>query len=75
MKPTISRRTLLRRTVALTTGVVAAGTIGAGSERDASDLRAGSKDPVDVSPAIAPDHDAGTGEVLDRDRHHHWETV
>jgi hypothetical protein len=24
---------------------------------------------------VVPDHDPVTGEIFDRDRHHHWDTV
>jgi len=65
MHRTISRRTLLRNTAALTTGVVAASAVRVAAETDAGQ---------DHTP-IAPDHDAATGEIVDRDRHHHWDTV
>jgi hypothetical protein len=59
----VSRRWLLRSTINLTAGVVAASTTTAAA----------------VTPAppetIAPDHDPLTGEIFDRDRHHHWDTV
>jgi hypothetical protein len=60
----VSRRWLLRSTANLTAGLVAVGTIN-----------------VETRPAetvVAPDsldHDPVTGEIFDRDRHHHWDTV
>lgn len=62
----ITRRSLLRSTATLTTVVVAAGTITAGGVAEPS------KQDASVAP---PDHDPATGEVLDRERHHHWDTV
>lgn len=64
-KTKITRRSLLRSTATLTTAVVAAGTIGA-------DVGA---EPAREERPLAPDHDPVTGEVFDRDRHHHWDTV
>jgi len=60
----ISRRALLRTTAALTTAVVAAGAI------DSADV-----DATREEAAVARDHDPATGEIRDRDRHHHWDTV
>jgi hypothetical protein len=60
----VSRRWLLRSTANLTVGAVAVGTVGFAA--------------VETKPAgtvIAPDHDPVTGEIFDRDRHHHWDTV
>jgi hypothetical protein len=57
----VSRRWLLRSTANLTAGLVAIGTINVETK------------PVET--VVAPDHDPVTGEVLDRDRHHHWDTV
>ena len=60
----VSRRWLLRSTANLTAGLVAVGAIN-----------------VETKPAetvVAPeplDHDPVTGEIFDRDRHHHWDTV
>ena len=60
----VSRRWLLRNTANLTAGLVAVGTIN-----------------VETRPAetvVAPDpldHDPVTGEIFNRDRHHHWDTV
>jgi hypothetical protein len=60
----VSRRWLLRSTANLTAGLVAAGTVNAGAaETNAAET------------AVAPDHDPVTGEIFDRDRHHHWDTV
>jgi hypothetical protein len=66
----ITRRTLLRRTATFTTGVVAASTISA-----ASPIAAGSEGRACVNDTVARDHDPETGEIFDRDRHHHWDTV
>jgi hypothetical protein len=60
----VSRRWLLRSTANLTAGVVAVGTMSLAS----ADAR-----PVET--VLAPDHDPVTGEIFDRDRHHHWDTV
>jgi hypothetical protein len=60
----VSRRWLLRRTADLTAGVVAVGTMSfAAAETTVAET------------VIAPDHDPVTGEIFDRDRHHHWDTV
>ena len=64
-KTRISRRSMLRSTATLTTVVVAAGTIDAVVVVEAARPDA---------PA-APDHDSATGEIYDRERHHHWDTV
>ena len=61
----ISRRTLLRNTATLTTGVVAASTVQIAAAEATPPAQA----------RTAPDHDPATGEVFDRDRHHHWDTV
>jgi hypothetical protein len=60
----VSRRWVLRSTAGLTAGVVAAGTV---------NLAAAEAQPTET--AVAPDHDAVTGEIFDRDRHHYWDTV
>jgi hypothetical protein len=60
----VSRRWLLRSTANLTAGLVAIGTVkGAAAESTPAET------------AAAPDHDPVTGEIFDRDRHHHWDTV
>ena len=59
----VSRRWLLRSTINLTAGVVAASTTGAAAAAAAK------------AETIAPDHDPLTGEIFDRERHHHWDTV
>lgn len=61
---TVSRRWLLRSTANLTAGLVAVGTMHVAAAETA---------PID--PAVAPDHDPVTGEIFDRERHHHWDTV
>ncbi len=74
MKPTMSRRTLLRRTAALTTGVVAASRVSAAPPKPL----AKAEDAAETNAAqieVAGDHDPATGEIFDRDRHHHWDTV
>jgi len=60
----ISRRSLLHRTATLATAVVTAGALNGTS---APSARADAPD--------RPDHDPVTGEIFDRDRHHHWDTV
>ncbi len=67
-----SRRWLLRSTANLTAGLVAAG------KMDAIDVAAVEATPMETARAdaeAAPDHDSTTGEIFDRDRHHHWDTV
>ena len=63
----ISRRRLLRNTANLTAGLVAVSALhGAAAETNPTET------------AVAPDpldHDPVTGEIFDRDRHHHWDTV
>jgi hypothetical protein len=60
----VSRRWLLRNTASLTAGLVAVGTV---------NVAAAETKPAET--AVAPDHDPVTGEIFDRDRHHHWDTV
>jgi hypothetical protein len=60
----VSRRWLLRSTANLTAGLVAGGTVNVA----AGDTNA-------AEPVVGPDHDPVTGEIFDRDRHHHWDTV
>jgi hypothetical protein len=60
----ISRRRLLRNTANLTAGLVAV---------SALHVAAAETNPTET--AVAPDHDPVTGEIFDRDRHHHWDTV
>jgi hypothetical protein len=59
----VSRRWLLRSTASLTAGLVAVGTVNVAAETTPAET------------AVAPDHDPATGEIFDRDRHHHWDTV
>jgi hypothetical protein len=61
----ISRRRLLRSTARLTAGLVAAGSVGG----------AAATPEIAETATVAPDHDAVTGEIFDRERHHHWDTV
>jgi hypothetical protein len=61
----VSRRWLLRSTARLTAGVVAAGSVS---------VAAAVPETAETTTA-APDHDAATGEIFDRARHHHWDTV
>jgi hypothetical protein len=60
----VTRRWLLRSTANLTAGIVAAGAV---------NVAAAESKPEET--AVAPDHDPATGEIFDRDRHHHWDTV
>jgi hypothetical protein len=60
----VSRRWLLRSTANLTAGLVAV-----------SAVPAAAHEPAPEAAVIAPDHDPATGEIFDRDRHHHWDTV
>jgi hypothetical protein len=60
----VSRRWVLRSTVGVTAGVAAAAT--------ATFPVAEANRAEAIS---APDHDPVTGEIFDRDRHHHWDTV
>ena len=63
----ISRRRLLRSTANLTAGLVAV---------SALHVAAAEAAPADTTDtAVQPDHDPATGEIFDRDRHHHWDTV
>lgn len=63
----VSRRSLLRSTANLTAGIVAAAAM------DIAAIEPPPTSPPD--PDVAPDHDAATGEIFDRERHHHWDTV
>jgi hypothetical protein len=68
----VSRRWLLRSSANLTAGLVAAGSM------SAIDVAAVEATPMETARAdaeVAPDHDPATGEIFDRDRHHHWDTV
>ena len=62
----VTRRSLLRRTANLTAGLVAVGAINVETKPAETKL---------AETTIAPDHDPVTGEIVDRDRHHHWDTV
>ena len=62
----VTRRWLLRSTANLTAGLVAVGTINVEANLAETKL---------AETTIAPDHDPVTGEIFDRDRHHHWDTV
>lgn len=61
----ISRRWLLRTTAHATAVVVAARTVNFAAADTSAAAEA----------AIEPDHDSATGEIFDRERHHHWDTV
>ena len=61
----VSRRWVLRTAAGLPIGVAAASSLG---NTDANGAASASRSP-------APDHDSVTGEIFDRDRHHHWDTV
>jgi hypothetical protein len=65
----VSRRWLLRNTASLTAGVVAVTASGFGA------AEATVEETTAPESAIAPDHDPATGEIFDRERHHHWDTV
>ena len=60
----VSRRWLLRSTANLTAGLVAV-----------SAMHVAAAQPTPEDTVAAPDHDPATGEIFDRDRHHHWDTV
>ena len=60
----VSRRWLLRSTANLTAGLMA---VGAGSVAAA--------EATPVKTVATPDHDPASGEIFDRERHHHWDTV
>jgi hypothetical protein len=60
----VSRRWLLRSTANLTAGLVAVGS-----------MNVAAAETMPAETAVAPDHDPATGEIFDRDRHHHWDTV
>jgi hypothetical protein len=63
----VSRRWLLRSTANLTAGLVAVGSM---------NVAAAETTPAETVVAPDPlDHDPVTGEIFDRDRHHHWDTV
>ena len=59
----VSRRWVLRHTVGVTAGVAAIGSMNV------------SLDAQPVQGVGALDHDPSTGHIVDRDRHHHWDTV
>ena len=61
---TITRRRLLRDTANLTAGLVAVSAMPVAAAESKPEQSDG-----------APDHDPETGEIFDRDRHHHWDTV
>jgi len=61
----VSRRWVLRTAAAVPIGVAAASRLG-NTLTDAG---------VPGTSSPAPDHDSATGEIFDRDRHHHWDTV
>ena len=60
----ISRRHLLRSTANLTAGLVAV-----------SAMHVAAAEATLEETAVGPDHDPATGEIFDRERHHHWDTV
>ena len=63
----VSRRRFLRGTANLTAGAIAVTTLNV----DAAEATP----TAGAEAAWAPDHDPATGEIFDRDRHHHWDTV
>jgi hypothetical protein len=60
----VSRRWLLRSTANLTAALAAVAAVNATAAETAASMA-----------AAAPDRDPAAGEILDRDRHHHWDTV
>jgi hypothetical protein len=60
----VSRRWLLRSTAGLTAGLVGVGRVNIATA-----------EPTPEAGGVAPDHDPATGEIFDRVRHHHWDTV
>jgi hypothetical protein len=58
----VSRRWVLRSTVSATAAVAAIGAVHVSEAKLAETVS-------------TPDHDPATGEIFDRDRHHHWDTV
>ena len=60
----VTRRRMLRSTANLTAGLVAVSAMHVAAAESKMEETAG-----------APDHDPVTGEIFDRDRHHHWDTV
>jgi hypothetical protein len=62
----VSRRWLLRSTANLTAGLVVVGT---------REVAAAETTTPPAETMIEPDHDPVTGEIIDRVRHHHWDTV
>lgn len=65
----VSRRWLLRSTANLTAGLMAVGSMHVAAAETAP------TETTLTETAVAPDHDPVTGEIFDRDRHHHWDTV
>jgi hypothetical protein len=63
----VSRRWLLRSTANLTAGLIAVGTVNVTAAETTTAERMAAPEPLD--------HDPATGEIFDRDRHHHWDTV
>ena len=59
----ITRRRLLRDTANLTAGLIAVSGVHIAAE------------PKPEETLASPDHDSEPGEIFDRDRHHHWDTV
>ena len=64
-RATVSRRRFLRNTANLTAGAIAVSTVTFG---------AAEATPAAVT-SMVHDHDPMTGEIFDRERHHHWDTV
>ena len=65
-EPSLLAHAMLATTdIAVTAGVVAAHTVTTGAAEQAT------RETV----SRTPDHDPATGEIFDRDRHHHWDTV
>jgi hypothetical protein len=71
----VSRRWLLRNTASLTAGAVAVSSMGLAAAEAPPMPTSAASETSPAEPTVAPDHDPATGEIFDRDRHHHWDTV
>jgi hypothetical protein len=60
----VSRRWLLRSTATITAGLVGAGRVNVAAS-----------EATPAATVVEPDHDPASGEIFDRERHHHWDTV
>jgi hypothetical protein len=71
----VSRRWLLRNTASLTAGAVAVGSMSFAAAEAPAGVTSTTSEASPAETPVAPDHDPMTGEIFDRDRHHHWDTV